>query len=583
MYPATILEEARLGTLFSSLNLGRIGLQVAQVQLDVAGNNITNANKAGYSRQRVELTTLQPDIRSYGALGRGPAIAGISHARDVFLDTVYRQQVPSLGSAETQDTYFQRMQDIFQEPGESGFSKQFDQFFSAINDFANNVESLPNREALLSQGDALSGALRQAYGRANDLRTATNEEVRSLVPQINSLTGEIANLNNKVREIEANGTAANDARDDRDLLLDQLSKIVNISYREQDNGMVDIQLGGDVLVTGTHVRDLQAVPDSTLDPQRGDLLSVQFVDNGAKANITNGTLYGDLQMRDVELSSLESQLNTMAGSLIQNINRIHSQGNGLDNYSGPVSTTNMTLSAGTSIAVSNPPFPFGNGSFTINVYDSAGASAETITIPIVATGPVAGQTTAQQITNAVAGSAHMTAVLGSDGKITFSPQAGFTFSFSNDTAGILPALGLNGFFNGTDATNIQVNSDLHNNPRLLSSGYSSDPLETGDNTAALDMAALRTSKVLNGGTQSITDFYQSLIAQVGINTRANSQDLNVQQNFVQQFDSRRQEISGVSIDEEVTNLIQFQRAFEASARIITITDNMLNTLINTVQ
>ena len=97
------------------------------------------------------------------------------------------------------------------------------------------------------------------------------------------------------------------------------------------------------------------------------------------------------------------------------------------------------------------------------------------------------------------------------------------------------------------------------------------------------MAALRSAKVLGSGTQSITDFYQSMISQLGIDTRANSQDLGVQQNFVQQFDARRQEVSGVNIDEEVSSLVQFQRAFEASARIITVTDSMLNTLINTVQ
>lgn len=571
-----------MGTLFSTLDLGRSGLQVAQVQLDVAGNNIANVNKAGYSRQRVEVVSKAANYLPYGALGRGPAVAGVERLREDFLDVVYRQQVPQLGNTEVQSSYFGRTEDIFQEPGENGFAARFSQFFDAVNDFANNVESLPGREALLAEGDAISGALREAAGRVNALRSSANEEVRGLVPEINSLTGRIAELNRSIRDIELNGTRANDIRDDRDLLVDELAKISNISYREDDSGAVNILIGGDPLVTGTRVRELKAEPTSTIDPSRGDLLEVRFVDKDSKVNVQGGKLYGLLKQRDVELASLDNELDTIAHGLIESMNKIHNTGNGIENFSS-LSSTNMDLDLTTPLSQLSPPFDISDGNFQIRVYDSTGALAETFSVPIIATGPLGTQTTTQDIVNAINGSARMTANLGSDGKIIFQPQAGFTFNFANDTSNVLTALGVNGFFNGTDASSIQVNSILHENPLLLSSGYSADNLATGDNRAALDMAGLRTAKVLENNTQTVQEFYQSVIARVGVNTRTNNAQLTVQQSFVQQFDARRQEVSGVSIDEEVTNLIQFQRAYQASARVISVADNLLETLISVVQ
>ena len=571
-----------MGTLFSALDLGRAGLQVAQVQLDVSGNNIANVNKPGYSRQRVELTTRVPNFLPFGALGRGPAISGVLRVREDFLDVVYRQQLGGLGNAEVQANYFTRMEDIFQEPGENGFSERFSQFFDAMSDFANGVESLPGREALLAEGEAVSGALRGAAGRINSLRTTANEEVRNLVPQINALTEQISQLNRTIRDIELNGTRANDLRDDRDLALDQLAKLVNVTYREQENGQVDVLLGGDALISGTRVRALKAEPVTTIDPTRGDLLEVRFEDNDIRANLRGGQLFGLLNTRDNELVALAEQLDDIAAALIDGVNSIHSQGNGLDNYSTAITSTNMVLAAGTALTQLDPPFPIGDGSFQILAYDSGGNLLETVTVPIVATGPLGGQSTPQDIVDAINASANFTASLGTDGRLTITPNAGTSFTFANDTAGALPALGINGFFEGTSASTIRMNGTLLNNPRLISSGYSANPLETGDNRAALALASLRDADLLENGTQSIPEYYQATIARLGISTRTNAERLQVEDSFVKQFDSRRQQVSGVSLDEEVTNLLQFQRAFEASARLISVTDRMLETLINIV-
>ena len=217
------------------------------------------------------------------------------------------------------------------------------------------------------------------------------------------------------------------------------------------------------------------------------------------------------------------------------------------------------------------PFPSTGGSFTVTRFDSAGAVLGTVTVSVTP-----GATSLNDIAAALGANGSVTA----DGRLQITAGAGETFALSDDTSGVLAALGVNGLFTGSDARTIGVNQAILDNPLLLSSGYDLDPLNSGDNRAALDLADLRDALILENNAATINDFYESLIVRIGVDAQTNGQTLEVQRAFVRDFDARRQEISGVSLDEEVTLLIQFQRAFEASARVVTVTDRMLEALLN---
>ena len=381
-----------MGTLFSALSLGRTGLSIAQVQLDVTGHNISNVNKEGFSRQRVDLTTRLPNLKSYGAIGRGPAIEGVNRIRDGFLDDAFRRQVPGLGNTQLQATYFTRLEDTFNEPGDEGFADSLNAFFDSLNDFANNVEELPVRVATLSQADAVAASFRDIDRRLNTLRTSANEEVRTLASDINSLGERLADLNGAIARIEVGGRTANDLRDDRDVLLDELARIVNIQTNERDNGVVDVFIGGDVFVNGTTYREVETVPDSSIDPEVPGLLTVQFVNTGLPVSITDGELYGALQMRDVEIPKIKADIDALAAGFIQAINRIHNQGNGLEGISGTLNSTNLVNDPFGALTGEGLPFPITDGTFDVIVYDSAGNVVSTTTLPIVASGSPAIQT-----------------------------------------------------------------------------------------------------------------------------------------------------------------------------------------------
>lgn len=566
-----------MGTLFSSLDIGRAGLNTAQIQLDVVGHNIASANKVGFSRQRADVATRAPLERSYGFLGRGPFIAGVQRLRDGFLDISFRDQVASRENANVQTSFFSRIEDQFNEPGENGFSDDLNQFFNALNDFANNVGDIPTRVATLAQAESLAGSFRGNASRLEDLRTGANEQIRALVPTINTTGQQIADLNFAIKTLEASGGTANDLRDDRDVLLDELAGYLSIDYRERSDGQVDVLVGGEELVNGNRLFALETVPDGTFDPARPDFLRVQFAASGRTLSISDGELAGSFEQRDVVLQELVARNDTLAAALIQHINAIHSGGNGLSNIGTALSTTNAVTDPALALDAAGLPFALSNGSFDLVIYDSSNAIAETVTIPVAL-----GTTSLNDISAAINASANLTASI-TNGILTVTPAAGFNYTFANDTASALPALGLNGLFTGDSASSIRVSQHLLDDPALLSSGSSLNVLETGDNTIALAMAALRNRQILTGGTETLNDYFESTIVRLGIEARANLDQRDVQIAVVNDLELRRQEISGVNLDEEVTTLIQVQKAFDASARVITITDRMLDTLLGIVR
>ena len=565
-----------MGSLFSALNIGRSGLQSAQVQLDVSAHNIANVNTEGYSRQRAILTTAMAQARSYGQLGQGVQIQDIERVREEYLDKIYREQVAGLGEAETRASYFSRIEDLFQEPSENGFGTQLDDFFGVLNDFANSVEEEPVRTSVVTGAETLATGLNQMSNELYVLQTNANEEIINTVPQINAFASQIATLNVQIVEAEVQGGTANDLRDTRDGMLDDLSKLVNINYRERIDGQIDVNIGGESLVTGATYREVETVRDPSLSTTRGDLVDVRFVDSGKHVTIESGSIYGAIITRDQDIPEITNSLDVIARTIIEEINKINSTGHGLDTLSGTVSSSNMVTGAGTTLNTANLPFTMTSGTLNIVTYDNAGTPTTTNINIDPATMSLNDLVTAIN-TNVPT----LTAAVTAENRLSLTAAAGTTFSFSGDTSGTLVALGVNGLFTGSNARTMSVNQAVIDNPRLLTSSYSTDLKETGNNTAALEMAALQTKLVLGSNSSAtINEYYESIVVSIGVTASANSQQLDIQNTFIDTFEEQRLQVSGVSLDEEATFLTQYQHAYEAAARVVTVTDSMLNTLIN---
>ncbi|MFA6243066.1 MAG: flagellar hook-associated protein FlgK, partial [Candidatus Hydrogenedentales bacterium] len=557
--------------LFSALDIGRSGLHAAQLQLDTAGHNIANVNKTGYSRQRVELATRSPIFTPEGAIGRGVGVETIARLRDSFLDQAYTRQAPALGFSEVRAQYFTLIEDSYLEPTDNGFGTRLTDFFDALGDFSNNVESASVREAFLTEASSVAASLNDLISRFDQLRTNANEEVRNLVPEVNSLATQIAALNVQIRDTEGYGHPANDLRDERQVLLDDLSKLINISTREDSSGQINVIIGSQILVDSKGAREIIAFRNAALDPERQDLVELRFADDNSLVEVRDGEIYGALTIRDEVLVEQDAQIDELAAGLILELNRIHSQGNGIENLSGTISSTNPVSASTDPLVSAGLPFPLTAGTFDVIVYDGSNTPTTT-TITITAA------TTLDDLAADLNAVPNFSASV-SGNTLSLGTASPYSFSFANDSTGALPALGINSLFTGSDARSIQVNQDILDNPNWLTSAYSSDVLNTGDNSAALDMANLRTALVMDTNASTFDEFYQSIVTGLGVDSRSNAQQLDVTSQFIADLDTRRQEVSGVNLDEEVTGLIQFQRAFEASARVITIADRMLDTLL----
>jgi flagellar hook-associated protein 1 FlgK len=569
-----------MGSLFTSLDIAVSGLLSHQTAIQVTGHNIANVDTDGYSRQRAELVSQMPQNTPYGPLGRGVAVADIFRIRDPFLDAVFQSETQNFMELNVERDFLFRIEDIFQEPGEVGLSALMDEFFGTIAALANYPEQLPLRASLIASASVLAENFNDIDSRLEQIRTDANNEIIMRVSEVNSLTEQIAELNRTIVRAEAGGDTANDLRDQRTVLLDELAELVDIHTVAMTNGSTSVLVGGEVLVDGIYWTELTTQVNPALDPDRGDLVDVVIASSGRVLNISGGRFRGLLDTRDVHAPEVLTRIDDLASTLIFELNRIHSQGTGLAGFTS-LTSDNAVLdpladlddSLGTGL-----PFTPTDGSFEINVLDSLGNIVTTvITVDLDGVGADDSLTDLAANIDALA---NISASVSADNQLVITADPTYSFTLSNDTSNVLAVVGANTFFSGSDASDIAVNSVIVNDPTLIAASLSPDPLATGDNRNALAMAALQDTAVLDSGTFTLNDHYEQTIGNLGTTTRRTSDEAIIAANFRQNIDRRREEVAGVSLDEEAANLTRFQRGFQASARVFSVVDELLDTLIN---
>jgi len=578
-------------SLFSMLRMGANSLLTQQILLDIAGQNVANAATPGYTRQRGDVLQ-QPSVRIGGLVfGLGSRVATIERIRESLIDDRFRRENSTLGEFTIKSDFLTQIEDILAEPSQEGVAQALANYFDSLQELANSPENEGVRIAVRDSGVALVDSFQLTHELLDGLRTNMNDFIRNTVDEINRLASQISELNRQIGSLEAGASTANASRDARDQLLNELSELASVEIRRNPNGTVNVYLDGYGLVQDFSFNPIGVRPNQSLDPVRGDLFEVVASgDANRPLDIKGGTLRGYLDIRDgVTTNQVLANLDTLALEIIEQVNRVHSQGQGLVRYASLTSDFAVT-DADLALDAAGLPFTPVDGSFFLAVYDSQGQLLEQHEITIDADTDTL-NAVAAQINAAFVADGRLTATVTSDNRLMLETTAtGDTFSFvsddtqAGDTSDFLLSMGLNTFYTFDPrlgpAASIEVSPNIMNNVGLIAAGRSTAP---GDNSNALALAQLRNARVMGiNNSATMEEFFQTTLVSLGFTTRQAIDRQEIQTGVVSGIANLRDSISGVSLDEEAVNIIAAQQAYEASARFIAAVSEVLDILLNEV-
>lgn len=485
---------------FHSLELGKRGLFASQTGVVTTGHNLANANTKGYSRQQVNFTTSPAvDVWTSGEvnpsqLGSGVLVESITRVRDRFLDQQYRDQSGTLGEWSVKQDTLAKLESVINEPSETGLRAVMDQFWGAWQDLANEPDSLAARAVIKESAQAFVDTSQSIDRSMTQLKNDLSNQLTAKIKEANGYLQQIAELNNNIIRT---GTQANDLLDQRDMYVEELSKLVSINVEELPNGVYNIKLPDNtVLVEGPNV--------------------VNPIDS--ESNISGGSIFGTAESIK-RVDHYQEELNNMVKG-----------------------------------------FVFGE----VTVEIPAGSN--------LADGTIVQADRSMQVT-----------VKGINGL----HQLGWSLS-QDESGNVKPGAAL---FLGDEATftiaSLAVNPAIKNDISLIASSLRSDSKNgqqkavTGNGDLAQLIGKLRDQEfAMDGDSSSLNNFFQTFVSELGAESQAANHYIANNEAALMATESRRQSVTGVSLDEEMANLIKFQHAYNAAARIVTTTDQLLDTIIN---
>ena len=533
-------------SLFGLFDIGRSALMASQTGIAVTSNNIANVNTPGYSRQEVILEIANPVASGRGFIGRGVTVSGIRRNYDGFLQMQLLGQEQNRGRSYALNRSLGEIEGILNDQNGLGFSESLQDFFNAWQDVATNPEGIPQRDALIYRARSLINAAKQIEERITSTIKNINKSIDDVVNKVNELSGRIAQLNERIAGIESglSSEKALDLRDQRDKLLRELSELVDFSYYEDRNGSVSITVGMRNLVSGTSVNAMSSV---TLNDGAKKIM-LDGID--ITERIQRGELGGLIAAKDEIGTKTLYSMRRLIASITKEVNLIHRSGYGLDGSTGNDFFNPLTLSTtdGSSGADITSSTITDYSSLTLDEYEITFDGSGNYYVRDNQTGTVVS---------------------------TGAYVSGNPISFDGIEVTITGAVTPNDRFSVSPLTNAIKNLGLAiSDPEKIAASSSSSGIP-GDGSNAVNMVNLGSSQVGNLG-DTFMDYYRGIVTVTGTLSRAASDSLTFDENLLSEIQSRRDSVSGVSLDEEAINLIRYQRSFEAAAKMISVTDELLD-------
>jgi flagellar hook-associated protein 1 FlgK len=514
-------------------------------------------------------------------IGLGVKVTGIVQSINQFAEERLRDAGGDRASAEAQEAAYRDLEGILDSLGQSNVSTKLTSFFTAIQNINNAPENVPVKKLAIDAGRELARTIQTLQQRIGVKHDDLNTRVVQVADEINTLSEEIRALNLRIVQIEGGGASGSDAgglRSQRGLALSKLTEIADVEAIETETGVVNISLNGRFLVfEGTR----NAVLSVNSDDAGAVDQRIVFASDNSELVVGGGELGGVYAARDNIMGSFLSSLDEFAGALAFEFNKAYSQGQGEVGYTSLTGTyrADDPLAALDQAGLDFSPV---NGEFNVLIHNKnieGSAGTETTTIDIDLLGDNGNPTTLTSLAaqlNAVDG---ITASVSLDNQLVIkSDSPDIEFGFEKDTSGALAALGINTFFTGADARNLGVNKEVLADGAKFASSLLG--ISSVDNDNAIQLSELQDRLLSAQGGRSIGGIYQQLVdgTTQGATTTASIAD--GLRTFEGTLQADAQAVSGVNLDEEAIDMIQLQRAYQASARYIRTISELLDVLVN---
>lgn len=587
-------------SIYSMMDISRWGLIASTRQLDTVSHNVANVNNADYSRQEVTQATRNPERAREGFYGTGVQLLDVIQHVDKLLFERITDKGSDQSYQEARLTQLKRLEALSNEAGEAGIGYEVTAFFSAWEDVANNPESSAVRKVLRETANNLVNRLQTLMTDLAQVKRDLDTYISGGVDDINATCRRIAELNHQIAADEATGSTANDLRDTRMAQINHLSELIGINWFETGDGTITIQAGvGKTLVQGDYPKDTDIDPlyfgaVAGYDEHQVVWRNLNVVMD--EDEITSGKLGGWLQVRGGTLPTgstetdtgdipqMQSFLNDLASTIIVEVNKLHTQGAGLDLFTD-VTGTYESPNATTTFSDSTNTLPFASivqdGQLEIWAYENG--TRRGYTIDVYANDSL---TSLMNRINATINptmnpASNPVATIVDDKYLRMTSSGGIEFAFARDTSNVLAALGINTFFQGSTATSISLDDNIQADVRYIAAGrlLADGEHSPGDKTNALDLADLKDAGTMAGGSETFNEAVISWAADLGTVISATNDSLIFNETALAELQTMRDNVSAVNLDEEMIKMIRFQRSYQMAAKMINVADTLMSTLL----
>ncbi|MFT3685828.1 MAG: flagellar hook-associated protein FlgK [Phycisphaerales bacterium] len=582
----------------SGFSIGRTGLSASQVGLQVSGNNISNANSVGYTRQRLDLSPLQDQAQLGLRLGTGVATQAVRRLTDRALQQRAWNATSSQAASDTAYEQLRSLETLLNPLGDTdtstpeldgpNLSSQFTNYFNAWSSLSSHPTDAASRSSVVTAGRNLASTLRDTRSAVVSQQTSIDTDLNNSIARANTLLTEIAHVNSQI--VTSGGQASSGLLDRRDQLVSELSSLVNITVNEQPSGSADVLVGSMPLVLGVNASPMTL--RARTDPSTGETVTeIVAGSQNETLGISGGRIGALLTARRQGYQAIINKIDAMAAQVIYQTNRAYStgaSGTAQTSFTGSRASTSPSLALNdpTNSTFANLGYQPTSGQIVVEVMTNGSRQRTTINIDLdgitnAGTAGYADDTSPASLATALSGIPNLTATIDAAGRLQIDAAPGSSVRFVDDTSGVLATLGVNSYFTGTNAVDIDVNASLVTDPLTLNTSNISGT-NTQDNGVAMAMAALRdtANSALGGATfGGYWDAATQTVSADANNAKTQSQATGA---VKESLDNQLVALTGVNLDEEAINLVQYQSMYQASARFISLLQDVSQTLLQMV-